>query len=78
MDFSLLLELSLSQMKGFLFGFILGIASATVGFSGLAPMLDSAVRGIQQQTIKITQKSQQEQVQNYDITNPASSPRIAN
>ena len=54
-------------MKGFLFGFILGVSTATVGFSGLAPILDSGVRTIQQTTINATQKSQQQHIQNYEI-----------
>ena len=48
-------------MKGFFFGFFLGVATATVGFSGLAPILDSVVRGIQQTTINTVQKSQKTQ-----------------
>lgn len=45
-------------MKGFFFGFVLGIASSTVGFSGLAPILDGGVKTIQQTTINATQKTQ--------------------
>lgn len=41
-------------MKGFLFGFILGVAAATVGFSGLAPMLDRGVHTIQETTESLT------------------------
>jgi len=65
-------------MKGFLFAYILGVASATVGFSGLAPVLDGAVKSIQQETIKITQKSQQEQIQNYDSKYSSTSQRTQN
>jgi len=53
-------------MSGFFFGFILGVAVATVGFSGLSPILDSGVRSIQQTTINATQKSQQHQFDNYE------------
>jgi len=44
-------------MKGFIFGFIIGVASSTVGFSGLAPTLDSAVKTIQQTTINTVQNT---------------------
>jgi hypothetical protein len=54
-------------MKGLVFGFILGVASSTVGFTGLAPILDSVVRTLQQETIKFTQNSQKQQIQNYDF-----------
>jgi hypothetical protein len=50
-------------MKAFFFGFILGIASTTVGFSGLAPILDSGVRSIQQSTINLTENTHK----NYEI-----------
>jgi hypothetical protein len=51
-------------MKGFFFGFILGVAVATVGFSGLAPILDGGVRSIQQTTINATQNAQKQQIEN--------------
>lgn len=54
-------------MRGFIFGFLLGVSSATVGFSGLAPIFDNGVRTIQQTTINAVQKSQQQQIQNYDF-----------
>ena len=54
-------------MKGFVFGFLLGVSSATVGFSGLAPIFDNGVRAIQKTTIDTVQKSQQQQIQNYDF-----------
>lgn len=65
-------------MKGFIFGFILGVSTGTVGFSGLAPILDGGVRAIQQTTINATQKSQQQYIQNYDIERYSSSPRTSN
>jgi hypothetical protein len=37
-------------MKSFLFGSVFGIAIGTVGFSGIAPMLDQAVDAIQNTT----------------------------
>lgn len=43
-------------MKGFLFGFVLGVASTTVGFSGLAPILDGGVKSIQETTVNLTDK----------------------
>ena len=54
-------------MRGTVFGFILGVSTATVGFSGIAPILDSGVRTLQQTTINAVQKSQQQQIQNYDF-----------
>ena len=54
-------------MKGFIFGFLLGVSSATVGFSGLAPIFDSGVRSIQKTTIDVTSKAQQQQIQNNDF-----------
>jgi len=46
-------------MKSFIFGFIFGVSVATVGFNGLAPILDNAVRFIQQQTINAVQTNNQ-------------------
>jgi hypothetical protein len=54
-------------MRGFIFGFLLGVSSSTVGFSGLAPIFDSGVRTIQQTTINATQKAQEQQIKNYDF-----------
>ena len=54
-------------MKGFIIGFVLGVSSATVGFSGLAPIFDNGVRAIQKTTIDTVQKSQQQQIQNNDF-----------
>jgi hypothetical protein len=51
-------------MKGFIFGFLLGVSSATVGFAGLAPIFDSGVRTIQQTTINATQNAQKQQIEN--------------
>ena len=65
-------------MRGLIFGFLLGVSSATVGFSGLAPIFDSGVRTIRQTTINAVQKSQQQQIQNYDIQYSGSPARIAN
>ena len=65
-------------MRGLIFGFLLGVSSATVGFSGLAPIFDSGVKSIQQTTINAVQKSQQQQIQNYDLQHSGSSQRIAN
>lgn len=65
-------------MKGFIFGFILGVSTGTVGFSGLAPILDSGVRTIQQTTINATQKSQKQYIQNYDIERYSPSARTSN
>ena len=62
-------------MKGFIFGFLLGVSSATVGFSGLAPIFDNGVRSIQQTTINAVQKSQQQQIQNYDLKYSSSPQR---
>ena len=62
-------------MRGFIVAYTLGVASATVGFSGLAPILDSAVKGIQQTTINTVQKSQQSQIQNYDLQHSSSYQR---
>ena len=38
----------------FLAGFILGVAVATVGFSGIAHMLDKAVHKIEEVTIELS------------------------
>ena len=65
-------------MRGFIFGFLLGVSSATVGFSGLAPILDSGVRSIQQTTINTVQKSQQQQIQNYDLQYSGASSGTSN
>ena len=65
-------------MRGTIFGFLLGVSTATVGFSGIAPILDSGVRTIQQTTINAVQKSQQQQIQNYDLQYSGSPARIAN
>jgi hypothetical protein len=65
-------------MRGTIFGFILGVSTATVGFSGLAPILDSGVRTIQQTTINTVQKSQEQQIKNYDLQYSASPERIEN
>ena len=54
-------------MKGFIFGFILGVSSATVGFSGLAPIFDNGVRTIQQTTINAAQNAQKQQINNNDF-----------
>ena len=62
-------------MRGLIFGFLLGVSSATVGFSGLAPILDSGVKSIQQTTINTVQKSQQQHIQNYDLQHSVSSQR---
>jgi hypothetical protein len=42
-------------MKSFILGTVLGIAVGTVGFNGLAPILDNGVRFIQNQTINAVQ-----------------------
>ncbi len=64
-------------MRGTIFGFVLGVSTATVGFSGIAPILDSGVRTIQQTTINATQKSQQQQIDNY-VQHSASYQRTEN
>ncbi len=40
-------------MSKLLIGFVLGVVIATVGFSGLARMLDNGVQEIQQQSIRV-------------------------
>jgi hypothetical protein len=42
-------------MIKFVFGFVLGLAVATVGFSGMARILDSGVQTIQQTTKELAQ-----------------------
>lgn len=56
-------------MKSFLFGTVLGVSVGTVGFTGMAPMMDDGVRFIQTQTINAVQnrelnKPQPQQSQN--------------
>lgn len=45
-------------MKSFLFGTIFGVSVGTVGFSGLAPVLDSAVNTVKRTTMEISSSSQ--------------------
>lgn len=47
-------------MKSFVFGVIFGSAISSVGFSSLAPMLDSGVRTIQQTSINLVRNQQVE------------------
>jgi hypothetical protein len=42
-------------MKSFILGTVLGISVGTVGFNGLAPILDNGVRFVQKQTINAVQ-----------------------
>jgi hypothetical protein len=44
-------------MKSFLFGSVFGIAVGTVGFSGVAPMLDQAVDTVKRTTVEMSQSS---------------------
>lgn len=44
-------------MKSFLFGSVFGIAVGTVGFSGIAPMLDQAVTAVKNTTVNMSQSA---------------------
>jgi hypothetical protein len=44
-------------MKSFLFGTVFGISVGTVGFSGVAPMLDSMVNTVKKTTIEMSNSS---------------------
>jgi hypothetical protein len=39
-------------MRNLVIGFVVGVVVATVGFSGIARMLDNGVRVIQEQSIR--------------------------
>jgi hypothetical protein len=39
-------------MKNFIFGLVFGIVVSTIGFTGIAPMLDTMVQSIQKTTIQ--------------------------
>lgn len=41
---------------GYIFAFILGIAAATVGFTGIAKMADSSVQKVQKTMIQINKE----------------------
>lgn len=47
-------------MKSFIFGIIFGSAVSSVGFSSLAPILDSGMRTIQQTSINLVRNQQVE------------------
>ena len=38
---------------GYVFAFILGVAAATIGFTGVAKLADSGVKKVQQTVIKM-------------------------
>jgi hypothetical protein len=51
-------------MKSFILGMILGVSVGTVGFNGLAPILDNGVRFVQHQTINAVQTNNSNNFQN--------------
>lgn len=51
-------------MKNFIFGVIFGSAMSSVGFTSIAPMLDNAMRTIQQNTINMVRNQQVETAPN--------------
>jgi len=44
-------------MKSFLIGSIFGISVGTVGFSGIAPMLDQAVDAVKKTSVNMSQSA---------------------
>jgi hypothetical protein len=46
-------------MKSFILGTVFGVSIGTVGFNGIAPIMDNGVKMIQYQTIKAVESNNQ-------------------